>query len=919
MKKNNIGNFNQDARPSRFMLDLKAKQRKQKAEETELKKSKKPINNFFEQINKFKEFSQNKFCKSNKELNQKKTAESEEKIKKPKTFAYKKRKNLILNYFKNFHLRQGRHLKRMAFFPFFKVFFIAIKTSFKVCHAAGFSVLFIARFIFFFFKKIFSAVAGFKKNKKQKIKTVDINIERIFKHSKKPKSRISNIFKPRKAGYFIPKRFGHLNFKPFLAFLLILIVLTLPFKALIFYSGISNLKDRVFGISANAVEDIKSASSYAIEREFEKADSGFTEASRNFLEAKSELDEISVFLDTMGAIIPNKELKLAKEADLFLEAGSLSAEICAELSRALNVFNEPEASVKKIFDNFQDSGRNLSLKTSQFAAVIKEINAKALPEEYQALFNDIKKKIVLIDENLNEFLSIIDLARIFLGFERDQRYLFVFQNNAELRASGGFIGSFALVDFSNGEIKNMEVPGGGSYDTKGGLYEKIIAPEPLHLVDPQWHFWDANWWPDWPTSAAKLMWFYEKSGGPTVDGIISFTPTVLEKLLETIGEIDMTEEYGIVFNSENVWQILQVISEQKEKDHPDYAKYAKLYKDIIGEEKFMLLEQKNDTVSSSANIVRGTEEIIRKRHEPKKIIGDLMEKIVFKSKNGLNKDMFFGLVDVFLSNLNEKHFMLYFVDGALQKKIIEYGWSGEMKKSNWDYLMVINTNIAGAKTDKVIKEEISHKSSVAEDGTITNTVAITRRHTGYAGDPILGVRNVDWLRVYAPLGSKLLSASGFSAPDKEYFNNPEAYWQQDAYISATEGRGVVDKQSGTKIYQEKYKTVFANWCMVNPGETIVIRLKYVLPFKMRIAQKENNLQNKLNQFLNPEQKDLCPHALLAQKQPGSIGSKFKSELVLPSNFTIKWQYGQDASKQNSWLISDVLNTDKYWAALLEIN
>ncbi|MEA1963302.1 MAG: DUF4012 domain-containing protein [Patescibacteria group bacterium] len=872
LKKNNISDFNRDARPSRFMLDLKAKQEEQKAKESELKKSKKPVDNFFEQANKFKKFRQ------------------------------KKHKNLILNYFKNFYFRQRKHFKRMAFFSFFKAFFILIKISFKVCHAVGFSVLFILRFVFFLFKKIFVVAKDFKKNKKQKTKIVDIDIQEVFKHGRKSS----------KSCCFIPKIFKPLSFKPFLAFLLILIVLTLPFKALIFYSGINNLKNRVFGISANAVEDIKSASGYAVDLDFAKADSGFSEASRNFLEAKNELNEINVFLNVISALIPSQKLKLAGDADLFLEAGSLSAEIGAELSRVLNVFNESETSAKKVFDGFHACGQNLNLKTSRFAAVIKKINAGVLPKEYQGIFYDIKNKAILLDENLNEFLSIVDLARIFLGFEQDQRYLFVFQNNAELRASGGFIGSFALVDFSNGEIKNMEAPAGGSYDTDGGLYEKIAAPKPLHLVDPQWHFWDANWWPDWPTSAAKLMWFYEKSGGPTVDGVISLTPTVLEKLLEIIGEIDMTEEYGVIFNSENVWQILQVISEQKAKDHPDYDKYAKLYKDIIGEERFALLEQKNDTESSA-------KEIIKKQHEPKKIIGDLMGEIVFKLKIDLDKEMFFGLTDVLLKSLNEKHFMFYFTDDALQAKVAEYGWSGEMKKSNWDYLMVVNTNIAGAKTDKVIKEEIRHKSSVATDGAITNTITITRKHTGYAGDPMLGVRNVNWLRVYAPLGSKLLSASGFSAPDREYFTDPEPYWEKDDYISATEGRGVIDKQSGTKIYQEKRKTVFANWCMVNPGETVVIRLKYVLPFKMQIARKENNIQDKINNFLNPEEKDLCPHALLVQKQPGSIGSEFKSELVLPSNFAIKWQYGQKDGRQNSWLFSDVLNTDKYWAALLDIN
>ena len=50
----------------------------------------------------------------------------------------------------------------------------------------------------------------------------------------------------------------------------------------------------------------------------------------------------------------------------------------------------------------------------------------------------------------------MDKLRIFLGTNQNKRYLLVFQNNAEMRASGGFIGSFALVDLAGGKIKNIE-------------------------------------------------------------------------------------------------------------------------------------------------------------------------------------------------------------------------------------------------------------------------------------------------------------------------------------------------------------------------------------------------------------------------------------------------------------------------------
>ena len=75
------------------------------------------------------------------------------------------------------------------------------------------------------------------------------------------------------------------------------------------------------------------------------------------------------------------------------------------------------------------------------------------------------------------------------------------------------------------------------------------------MIAPQWYFWDANWWADWPTSANKLMWFYEKSNGPTVDGVVSFTPTVMEELLKIIGPI---EKIIIV--------VAQIIRDEKQRE-----------------------------------------------------------------------------------------------------------------------------------------------------------------------------------------------------------------------------------------------------------------------------------------------------------------------------------------------------------------
>jgi len=55
----------------------------------------------------------------------------------------------------------------------------------------------------------------------------------------------------------------------------------------------------------------------------------------------------------------------------------------------------------------------------------------------------------------------------------------------------------------------------------------------------------------------------EKSDGPTVDGVIAITPTTLERILKIFGEIDLSEDYDMVIDSENLWLKLQTLAEQK--------------------------------------------------------------------------------------------------------------------------------------------------------------------------------------------------------------------------------------------------------------------------------------------------------------------------------------------------------------------
>jgi len=904
-QKQNIIFTNKDERPSRFLVDLNGRKNEEKDEQDDFEKKKSKFGfSFFGARKKKNQINEKENGKSGEEV-----IYSEVKKDSSKNRYFNKFKTISTNLKKNsWYVGQEDRFKRLAFLSIISFTF---KTIFKISFKVGWLVIFVFKFIYFlflFFLRLINRLFNFKLLKFNKTtgKDMDLAVSDAFDSKKNEAESNFFVFSEENSGNgneVCDKKntfaglFEKFKLKRFFPFFLILFVLVLPFKAFTYYNDLSTLRSRVLGASEDAINDIKGATDSISNLKFDEASDSFVKAGDNFFKAQEEIGEISGIISFLGSVVPSDDLKLAKNGQLILEAGVLSSKMGEHMTLAMASLNKDDFTIKDFVNDLHFNSKEASTYARELKDIVGQIDPKYLPDDYADKFVEIEDKADLVIGSLGELADFLDEMKTFLGFDIDKRYLLVFQNNTEMRGSGGFIGSYALVDIANGGIKKIEVPGGGSYDTEGGLYERIVAPEPLHLVNPLWHFWDANWWPDWPTTAKKLEWFLERSNGPTVDGVISFTPTVLEGILEAMGPVDMTEKYGVVITSENFWEVTQEIVERKEDSS-------------VLSGGLELASTTNELASTTPQ-----EEI---KNEPKKIIGDLTNKILEELPSRLNKDVMLSIIGVFEKNLDEKHVLLYFNEKNLEKKAAEFGWDGSVKQSNWDYLMVVNTNIAGQKTDREISEEISHSVKVSANGSIVDTVVIKRTHTGNKGDAFTGVRNVNWMRVYVPEGSKLLSAQGFNSPDEKYFESPDESWTKDPDVEAGEGNATIDLKTGTKIYNENGKTVFANWTMLDPGKTLTIILKYEIPVVLE-EDSEISFGDKIQDFLNPSQKELIPYAILFQKQPGSIGSILNSELILPNNFKKVWQYSDiETSIKNGWNLSSDLREDKYYATLMVI-
>jgi hypothetical protein len=307
----------------------------------------------------------------------------------------------------------------------------------------------------------------------------------------------------------------------------------------------------------------------------------------------------------------------------------------------------------------------------------------------------------------------------------------------------------------------------------------------LQLIAPHWQFQDSNWFVDFPTSAQKIEWFYEKSGGPTVDGVIAVNLPVMERMLEVFGEVELPQ-YNKKVTARTFWNTIQ------EEVELDYDK---------------------------------------QENKPKAVIGDLANILLGKletTSNDEKKQLLLALIE----SLQEKDIQIYSNNAEVQDIIAQYDWAGHIKETPDNYLMVANTNIAGGKTDRVIDQSIHHTLEVQENGEIYNTVRIKREHTGKKGNVFTGIQNVNYMRTFIPENAIIHEIDGFSIPEEKFFKTPEKHARLDADLLRLYEDKKIHTESQSTTWNAYNKHVIGNWTMTEPQDSSEVILRYTTQTKL---------------------------------------------------------------------------------------
>ena len=119
-----------------------------------------------------------------------------------------------------------------------------------------------------------------------------------------------------------------------------------------------------------------------------------------------------------------------------------------------------------------------------------------------------------------------------LGRDGPRRYLVVFQNNAEVRATGGLPGAVAVVEADRGHIELLvqQIAASSFGQAPEPVLPLTTAEQAIYGDQLGTYFLDANFTPDFPRSAALWRARYEQQFRE-IDGVLAVDPVALGYVL----------------------------------------------------------------------------------------------------------------------------------------------------------------------------------------------------------------------------------------------------------------------------------------------------------------------------------------------------------------------------------------------------
>ncbi len=398
-----------------------------------------------------------------------------------------------------------------------------------------------------------------------------------------------------------------------------------------------------------------------------------------------------------------------------------------------------------------------------------------VPGRWADNVSELKNQLATARTLVDRGAKLVDVLPEIIGTDGKRReFMVLLQNENELRATGGFIGSYGILSFEGGRLLNFEIK--DVYEADGQLKGHVEPPGPIkdYLGEAGWYMRDANWQADFPTAAKDIQWFLDKETGRKIDGVIGINLAVAKAMLGVVGEV-YVPDFKEKVNKDNLYEQAEFYSETNS---------------------FAGSDQK-------ASFLGG------------------VGKQLFESIKGLKGEGKLELATAVINSLDKNEMIMEFNDPGAATVVADLGWDGSIYQGKCttkacfaDYLYIVESNLGVNKVNYFLYRNVDETVDISSQ-TVGRVVKISYENTAKSASwPGGDYKN--YLRVYVPETANVAEVS---------------------VTDPVSGQKTVFGDNNLKINQVQGKKEIGFLVVVPKGQKRVVELRYVDQVDMTVAAK----------------------------------------------------------------------------------
>ena len=465
------------------------------------------------------------------------------------------------------------------------------------------------------------------------------------------------------------------------------------------------------------------------------------------------------------------------------------------------------------------------------------------------------------ESDLAQVRDLLGAAGWMLGVDNTRTFLVQTMDRAELRPTGGFTGQYGELSITGGRVAPFSL-------RDISLIEYVDNSPTIGLLAPvqyrswwpfaNWGLRDSNLSADYPTSAKIAISKYKSETHHQVDGVIMFTPFLIEHILAVVGPITVPG-YNDTITAQNVEQRLHYY----QQDNSGLAK--------------QVVYQPGDTTTSS-----------RKRFT------SLLASLLMDKVRHAPPDEIIDMARQMLYDLKTKDLQVYVTNPQIESLLVQYGDAAQIDRSTThDGVYVVQANVSASKASQYVQTIMHDTVTLDANGGATHLLQIRLVYNQIG--PVYGYDTYhDYLRVYVPPDSTFLWGDGFdtgnqlcgaylvACPQYDVYPRDELLCPAGQFQPGAQAPSIADSDGGrwhpldtvgppTNVTSdEPGRAMFGGWVVIPKNCTMNVTLSWHVP-----------LQDHTN-----------PYSLLVQRQAGTFPELDLTILPSPADCAMLHTAGQ---------------------------